>query len=153
MMMPTPSPTGISWDEMRERVAAISGVGATIFVKMDIEGAEYEVLPRVLLEASAIAGFALEVHDLQRRWPEFVAVINMLKKDFCIVHVHGNNYAPLIDGTSVPSVLEITALNRALMSASELASHSNRLLPDPHLDMPNWSEWPDYPLTFSAAHI
>ena len=151
-MMPTACPTGISWDELRERVTAVSGTGATIFVKMDIEGAEFAVLPRVLRDASVISGFALEVHDLQRRWPEFVATVNMLKKDFCIVHVHGNNYAPLIDGTSVPSVLEITALNRALMSASELASHANRAFPDPDLDMPNWSERPDYALTFSAAY-
>lgn len=88
---------------------------ASVFVKMDIEGSEYEVLHELRDRAAEINAFVVEFHGLGPRGAEFTTCIRALLERFTIVHVHPNNLGGVIPGTDLPDTLEITFLNSALL--------------------------------------
>jgi hypothetical protein len=118
-----------------------------LFVKMDIEGAEYEIIPAMLADHARITGCVIEFHDCGDRWPEFEAGMDALARHFVIAHVHGNNYAPLVPGTRMPSVLEVSLVHRSLV-AEPLTTISPDRLPRPGLDMPNYPVRDEHILPF-----
>jgi hypothetical protein len=147
MLEAAPSPSAITWPAL---VAAHVPAGARLFVKMDIEGAEYAVLPALLADADRLTGLAVEFHDVGRAWPRFREVVAALLGPFALVHAHGNNWQPLVPGTAVPEVLELTFLHRGLMAADELAGEAHTPLPLPGLDFPNLPEREDFRLVLGA---
>jgi hypothetical protein len=64
--------------------------------------------------------------------------------------VHGNNCDDLIDGSSVPRVLEVSFARRTLLDEHEWQTHSTLSYPVPGLDQPNDPRRQDYELRFSA---
>jgi acyl carrier protein len=96
---------------------------------MDIEGSEYDVLPAILADADRITGLVIEFHEVGSRWAHFRTVLEALSGPFAVVHVHGNNWGPLVPGTTVPDVLEVRLLHRRLMTAEELNSVAADPLP------------------------
>lgn len=113
-----------------------------LFVKMDIEGSEYETLPDILEKAPLITGIALEIHFMQDN--EIVKALDLLQrlnKDFVLIHLHGNNCCDLsryfVTGNSrgmIPRVLELTYINRNLVQSYKVSP--NQAHPTA-LDMPN----------------
>jgi hypothetical protein len=73
--------------------------------------------------------------------------MDALSQHFVIAHLHGNNYAPLVPGTRMPSVLEASLVHRSLVT-EPLASISPDRLPRPGLDMPNYPVRAEYILPF-----
>jgi hypothetical protein len=122
--------------------------GGAVFLKMDIEGAEYRVLADLAEYASRIEAIAIEFHDIHLHPDRFDAAIAQLRKDFHIVHVHGNNYRGL-SPSGLPQVLEITLQNRRLFQGTPQASP--RSYPVPGLDAPNNPAKPDLQLDFLRA--
>ncbi len=59
-------PGMLRWSALRARFPA--GDAPTVFVKMDIELAEYEVLPEVLNDAGRMSGIVVEFHSCGERW-------------------------------------------------------------------------------------
>lgn len=123
--------------------------GDDMLLQMDIEGYEYDVLlstPESTLRRFRI--IAIEFHGLQklskpRRFAIFQQVCEKLAKDFVVVHMHPNNYAPpvVIRGVRVPPLMEITFLRKDRALFIEPRSDF------PHaLDQPNLSDRPDTPL-------
>jgi hypothetical protein len=94
--------------------------GGDLILQMDIEGFEYQVLlntPNNLLDQFRI--IVIEFHGLEKLFDpysfEFLSVaFEKLTKYFVVSHIHPNNYAPVYekDGVQIPSVLEITFLNK-----------------------------------------
>ncbi len=72
-----------------------------------------------------------------------------LQQAFAIVHIHGNNYAPLVKGTELPNSIEVTAVNRALLPADLRPSRAE--YPITGLDQPNHAGRPDYQLKFTSV--
>jgi hypothetical protein len=141
---PSDSPTSVSWPTLAERFGVLGSGGCDVFLKMDIEGAEYRTLEGVLRDAHRLAGVAIEFHDLDRDWDRFAALMEALMRTFAVAHLHGNNCVPLIGGTATPAVLEVSLVNRALLGAE--ARPSTHAYPIPGLDMPNAATLADYPL-------
>ena len=135
---------------------SLDGIGAmyrlapgTAILKMDIEGDEWallsQVMPASLLRYRQIV---IELHWLNRASdPQFLAVMTQvmrkLTRDFAVVHVHGNNNAPLASfgALKVPSVLELSLVSR----------HHYRLRASQEefptaLDAPNSDKHPDLQL-------
>ncbi len=104
-----------TWAELREAWPE----GANLFIKMDIEGAEYDVLRDIIESGDSILGFAFEFHDLDSRWEEFTNAMTLLMQQYAVVHIHGNNYRGLVPGTSIPSVVEVSFVNKSLLSDIE----------------------------------
>jgi hypothetical protein len=85
-----------------------------IFVKLDIEGGEYDLLPAIARNAALINGLAIELHGLDRMGGRMEEVMGALSADFVVSHVHANNYTGFVPGTELPATLEVTLVNRAL---------------------------------------
>lgn len=108
-----------------------------IFIKMDIEGAEYESfegIPDTLF--NNIQGITLEVHlqDREQR-PKASRLFNTLNKHFVLLHVHGNNNGKYFRciGRKIPQFIELTYINSRYVRSKCI---SKEKFPTP-LDRPN----------------
>jgi hypothetical protein len=118
-----------------------------LFLKMDIEGSEWDVLdatPEALLAKHA--QIVCEFHDLsQLLSPHFYfrakRVFEKLHRLFAVTHVHANNCVPfnLLANIPLPEVLEISFANRARYRFEP----SDEVFPTP-LDAPCSPQRPDY---------
>lgn len=107
-----------------------------IFLKMDIEGSEFEALADVTPAAlSRVALLAVEFHHLSRRFAEFESLCLRLRDEFLVAHVHANNFGDVVQG--IPDVIEVVWLRRTLAPTasgpsivSELGQVNNPRLPD-----------------------
>lgn len=102
------------WIDPGTAVARLREAGATrILLKMDIEGGEYEVLPRIGEWGDAVDLLLVEFHGVDGDPARFNALMRTISRLFVPVHLHGNNSAPLTaDG--FPGMVEITFLARRL---------------------------------------
>jgi hypothetical protein len=111
-----------------------------IYLKIDIEGSEYEILEEVLKYSDRIIGFAIEFHEINFLQEKFRLAIAQISKSFVIVHVHGNNYGYRSEGNGVSDVLELTF--------SKKGTHPNAVkeldTPIIGLDNPNNRRLPDH---------
>lgn len=151
MVSAEPSANGITWREALARLRVENSRPRSILVKVDIEGGEYHVLPEILSAAKEVVAIIVEFHDCGERWNDFETAIEQVTEMFTVVHVHGNNYMPLIPGTQVPEVLEITFLRSDLLTADDLLATPFLHYPVAALDMPNDASKKDYSLTFEQA--
>jgi hypothetical protein len=99
-----------------------------IFLKMDVEGAEYDSLlstPKLVLEA--IDQLVLELHDVEWWNTNVLRLLKRLKEVFVVVHVHANNSGGAVDveGVLVPKVLEVTFMNRHRYAGFKLVNVPN----------------------------
>ena len=117
-----------------------------VLFKIDIEGAEYEILPSII---SSIEGqklnvncMVIEFHDTYERRKEFLNLVNSLRHTLEIVHMHGNNCVDAApDG--FPQVIEITFARLEKQTTSKRTS-----LPLAGLDFVNDPSLPDFEITF-----
>jgi hypothetical protein len=120
-------------------------VTAGVFLKMDIEGGEYQLLPEVVALAEQnrdyFSGLCIEFHDISRRESEFHQLVQRLQTEFSIVHVHVNNCAS-VDG-DFPTVLEISFAKIEVTENLKV-----RRLPKSNVDFPNNPSRPDFTLIF-----
>lgn len=88
-----------------------------IFLSMDIEGGEFPWL--ISLDKKYlkhIAQIVIEIHGLTSndKWGSDVdtknTCLHKLRKTHILIHAHGNNNAPVING--IPNVIELTYINR-----------------------------------------
>lgn len=119
-----------------------------IFIKMDIEGAEYEAFDDILKNSSNVTGIVIEIHFMREgEITKAIKLLSNLQKDFILLHVHGNNYqtrrsfaASNVKGL-VPKVLELTYINKSLVTKFKVAANQSH--PVEGLDMPNNKEYND----------
>jgi hypothetical protein len=116
---------------------------------MDIEGAEYTVLPMLVADAARITGIAIEFHRTNLLWDRLYEQLQLLLQHFVVVHAHGNNFASPRAGSTLPRSLEVTFANCSLITARELEATNNRTYPLVGLDYPNNAGVPDIALDFS----
>ncbi|MDR2577867.1 MAG: FkbM family methyltransferase [Chitinispirillales bacterium] len=121
----------------------------SIFLKMDIEGAEYDTLPQLVKHLDKINGIAIEVHFLATRGGEFIKLLDMLLEKFYIAHVHGNNYCGLVENTEIPNIIEVTLINKNLITGS--VAPSREKYPIKGLDSPCNRYKQDYVLPFTQT--
>ena len=92
-----------------------------VFVKMDIEGGEYRVLDDLLRHSKNIVAMAIEFHDVDIVPQRFNSLVEKIKRDFYIVHIHGNNMGGIAP-FNFPIAPEITFLNKRFFN-SRARSH------------------------------
>ena len=101
-----------------------------IFLKIDIEGSEYDILQQILDNQSKILGLAIEFHKCNSNMKNIFNFINNFNLD--LVHIHANNYNTIIENY-IPDILEIT------FAKNPIAMGDYKELPH-KLDMPNRSK-------------
>ena len=117
-----------------------------IFLKMDIETCEYDVLKSLINSELNFVGLAIEFHKIDQFSEEFNYLIEELLSKYYIVHIHGNNYGKLIKENNFPSTVEITFMNKK--HVKEPVKKSSKNYPVLGLDQPNRHSKPDCRLLF-----
>ncbi len=119
------------------------GAAKHVFLKMDIEGAEYRVIPQILNYADRIDLMVVEFHDTDPLRALFSAQVAAILAHFNVVHLHGNNIAG-IAADGLPECLEITFLSKRFATTG---AYRDRL-PLAGIDVANDPLKPDVPLNF-----
>jgi hypothetical protein len=94
----------------------------SVFVKMDIEESEYRTLHDFKPFYHLINGFVIEFHNLDILSNNFTTIIDEMSEYFYIAHVHANNHCGYIYPTKLPTTLEITFINKNLISENPVDS-------------------------------
>jgi hypothetical protein len=116
-----------------------------VFVKMDIEGSEYLVVDDLLQHSISIVAMAIEFHDIDTQPDLFNSLVEKIKRDFHIVHIHANNMGGIAP-FKFPNAPEITFLNKRFLDSAPQPSRLK--YPVPGLDSPNHPELPDFLFEF-----
>ena len=116
-----------------------------VFVKMDIEGSEYRVLDDLLRHSDRIVALAIEFHDIDVVTELFNDLVEKIKRDFYIVHIHGNNMGGIAP-FNFPIAPEITFLNKRFFNS--VPPPSRLRYPVQGLDRPNHPGLPDFAFEF-----
>lgn len=108
-----------------------------VLLKVDVEGAEYDMLYRdgAFLGLSGVSVFVLELHNAAT-CPQAVRLLEDILREMTLFHVHGNSYSKCVDTPygKIPNVIELTFVAR------DLGGDRYRPVspyPVPGLDMPN----------------
>ena len=103
-----------------------------LFIKMDIEGAEYETFFEILNHSNNITGIAIEFHfaDTIDQFNKAIELLSSIEKNFILVHVHGVNCTDKTFVTNnsegnIPRVLELSFINKSLVSSFEISSNQS----------------------------
>jgi hypothetical protein len=120
-------------------------VNCQVFVKMDIEGSEYRVLDDLLKHSGSIVALAIEFHDVDIVAERFNSLVEKIKRDFYIVHIHGNNMGGIAP-FNFPIAPEITFLNKRFFSS--VPQPTGLKYPLEGLDRPNRPDLPDFAFEF-----
>jgi len=83
-----------------------------IILKCDIEGSEFEIIEQIIKYSGRIDMLIFEFHWINQSKNKelFIVSIQKLKKNFEIIHLHGNNFNTKSE-SGLPTVLEITLSN------------------------------------------
>lgn len=135
----TSRPGVVSFPDMLERL----GVDQ-IYLKMDIEGAEYHLADDIYANAHRITGMVIEYHYTCKFRDMFLEQMRKYNERFHIIHVHHNNGCSLCED-KFPNVLEFSFLRRDLYDGPVVQRFESYL---PALDQPNDPNRPDLELHF-----
>jgi hypothetical protein len=116
--------TGSATVRFASVMAAIAG---RVFLKIDVEGAEFAILGGLVEQASRTTGLAIEFHDCDDHLEEIVDFVQ--RYPLTLIHTHANSYSKL-SPRGTPDALELT------FSSTAPRSHRPATLPHP-LDAPN----------------
>ena len=120
-------------------------VNCQVFVKMDIEGSEYRVLDDLLKHSGNVVALAIEFHDVDIVAERFNSLVEQIKRDFYIVHIHGNNMGGVAP-FNFPIAPEITFLNKRFFNS--VPQPTGLKYPVEGLDRPNRPDLPDFAFKF-----
>lgn len=118
-----------------------------VFLKIDIEGSEYEIIDELLHYADRVTGIAMELHETDTRRATFVEAVRKLQTRFDLVHLHANNYGS-VAADGLPVTLEASFVRKAPRAEPVRLRH---VLPLAGLDAPNNPALPDYTMQFATA--
>jgi hypothetical protein len=143
-IVPQPNRDGETIGGLLERFGTKSDHACIL--KLDVEHDEWDILHHA--EFDALRHFAqiiCEFHFFSRAtdpawYTRALAVMKKLSDAFQVIHVHGNNYRPLVSIGNVPfpELLEVSFANRERYQFRD----SEEVFPTP-IDQPNWAAEPD----------
>ena len=112
-------------------------------VKVDIEGAEYELIDSIMVYSKQIDLLIIEFHEIHHNYDRFEKILQTLFERFLIIHSHANNFAPISQG-GFPDVCEITFAPKEKYKTSGWVVE----LPVDKLDSPSSPTKFDYAIRF-----
>ena len=115
-----------------------------IFLKIDIEGHEYNILNDIIDLKNKLNGIVIEFHDVSKNINKISNFIEKLKSDLYLVHIHGNNYS-VKEINKNPEAIELTFSKTSLHLNDKT---NDKLYPIANLDYPNSKRSPDVKLSF-----
>lgn len=118
----------------------------SIFLKVDIEGSEYDIIKEINKFSKIINTIVIEFHNLNKK-KNFAEMINFIKNNypFKLVHIHGNNFSKT-DKYGNPTCIELTLVNSNSIYVEK--SRSIDKYPLTGLDFPNLKRRKDIKISF-----
>ena len=92
---------------------------SNIYVKMDIEGAEYLVLDEILSLSEKIIGMSIEFHNCGSLEDSFLKYINIIKNKYILVHNHINNEGG-VSFLGLPEVYEMCFIRKDMINSVDI---------------------------------
>ena len=126
-----------------------------IFLKMDIEGCEYEWIQSLnSQQLNKFKQVVLEIHGIHddscnTLYQDKINCLKKINETHYLVHVHGNNHSSKIINF-VPDTLEVTYLRKDLFNCCPLLN--DIILPIEQLDFPCNIHKPDHNLSFEPFY-
>lgn len=104
-----------------------------IFLKCDIDGAEYNILDSIIMHSHLLQGLVIEIHALNSNIANVLNFISKIKLN--LVHIHINNYMYFYTEKMeyIPDVLELSFTSQEIPS---IKIDNNLTLPL-NIDQPN----------------
>jgi len=94
-----------------------------IFLKIDIDGGEYEIFKtKEFVEAlNNVVQLAIEFHNVKEKLADLKSIIESISNKLSLVHVHGNNWGGTFEytGKQIPTVLELTFVSNTFLKVKE----------------------------------
>lgn len=90
-----------------------------IFIKMDIEEGEYSAFETITKDnLKRISCLVIEVHEINKLYEKFKALMDMLNTELVLIHKHDNNNGHYFkeDNKVIPNVYELTFVNKKFIS-------------------------------------
>ena len=115
-----------------------------VFIKMDIEGGEWDVTESIMSHSQFITGMVIEFHFTAHMRQQFCDTMRRYQERFHVIHIHPNTSCGYAKD-NFPDVVEITFVNQNLWSGSVTKSECHR----PDLDQPNLPDTADVALYWS----
>lgn len=116
-----------------------------IFLKIDIEGSEYEILDQINQYKNVITGIVIEFHETSKNMKKIIYFISIIKDVLSLVHIHGNNYS-IKSKNQNPEAIELTFFNNKFFKKEN--RKNNKSYPIKGLDHPNSKRSKDTILRF-----
>lgn len=99
-----------------------------VFIKMDIEGAEYDAFEDILKHTQNVTGMVVEFHfETTDSVNKAIKLLKNLKEHFYLIHLHANNCVPRKVQFSTKNlkgklvrVLELSFIHKSLVTKAEL---------------------------------
>lgn len=135
-----PGPKGVPFSHVSDWIGA-----RRVFLKVDIEGAEYGLLDSITQLSDQLAGLVIEFHDCPQHIDAVCRFVSSF--DLALVHVHANNYGG-VTPEGLPEVMELAFSAdavRCLVAPDDPTG--GPVLPHP-LDQPNNRRQPDLVIRF-----
>jgi len=118
-----------------------------VFLKIDIEGSEYEILDQIVSIKKKILGIVIEFHDVTSNFDKIKSFLKAIEDDLKLVHIHANNYS-LKEFDQFPDAIELTISNINKLSDKEHGTTESHEYPLEGLDFPNSKRSPEIKIIF-----
>lgn len=115
-----------------------------IFLKIDIEGSEYEILDQIVSIKDKIQGLIIEFHNVSKNLDIIENFLKKIKDYLNLVHIHANNYS-VKDTNEFPEAIELSISS---IDLNNLDLDDVREYPIKNLDFPNSKRSPDIKIFF-----
>ena len=115
-----------------------------IFLKIDIEGDEYQILNHVKNNSKNLFFLIIEFHEVHKNLKKIEKFLKRL--DLKLIHIHANNF----DGTNrhnIPKVLELSLLNKRFFLIKNKLT--NNRYPIKYLDYKNFKRRNEIKIEFN----
>lgn len=123
-----------------QQISFLKIMDKDVFIKMDIEGSEYQAFDDILRHSGMITGMVFELHMFNEEMIEdAIKLLSKINDHFLLVHIHGNNGSRYyISGEHIkgqmPNMIELTYINKRLVRDYRIKKSQS--YPTNH-DMPN----------------
>jgi hypothetical protein len=133
----------LAYDVTMEKVFKRAS-SSRLFLKIDIEGSEYEIVDDLVKHSDNVVALVIEFHNTGLLLPAFVNAMKALQERYEVVHLHANNFGS-IGPDNLPEALEVTFVRKSGRTSQIKKTN----LPIPVLDYPNNPKKLDYQIQFT----
>ena len=117
----------------------------TCLLKIDIEGSEWEILPKIGDAIESIACLIIEFHYVRENTTQLKKIVDRLKQTHNIAHLHINNFSPQ-NNLGVPDFIELTFVRKDYKSSGL----KRKKLPIISLDRKTMPNLEDFSIVFES---